>query len=67
MSKLFGTCRVLKGANAWFAFFRDVWRITGQPILVVGLAAGLAKVTWDNKQTIEGVVRDFLQTTIGLA
>ncbi|KIM45372.1 hypothetical protein M413DRAFT_442041 [Hebeloma cylindrosporum] len=58
---------VLNGAKAWFAIFRDVWRITGQPILLVGLTAGLAKVTWDNKQAIEGVVRDLLQTTIGLA
>jgi hypothetical protein len=57
----------LNGAKAWFAFFRDVWRITGKPVLVVGLMAGLAKVTWDNKQAIEGVVRDLLHTTIGLA
>ena len=57
---------MLNGAKAWFAFFRDVWRLTRQPILVVGLAAGLAKVTWDNKQVIEEAVRDLLQKTISL-
>ena len=57
---------MLNGAKAWFAFFRDVWRITRQHIILVGLTAGLAKVTWDNKQAIEEVVRDLLQMTIGL-
>ena len=53
----------MKGAKAWFAFFRDVWRITGKPILVAGLTAGLAKVAWYNKQAIEEGVSNLLQTT----
>ncbi|KAF8972996.1 hypothetical protein BDZ97DRAFT_1912597 [Flammula alnicola] len=47
----------LSGARAWFAFLRDVWRITGKPVIGVGLTAALAKVAWDHKDSIEQYLR----------
>jgi NAD(P)-dependent dehydrogenase (short-subunit alcohol dehydrogenase family) len=47
----------LNGITRWALFFRDIWHITGKPIVSAGLAAGLAKILWDNRESIEQYVR----------
>ena len=49
--------RVAKGIKAWYLFARDIWRITGNAIITIGLGTALAKVAWDNKDKIENYVR----------
>lgn len=48
---------VAKGIKAWYLFARDIWRITGNAIITVGLGTALAKVAWDNRDKIENYVR----------
>ncbi|KAF8813916.1 NAD(P)-binding protein [Phlegmacium glaucopus] len=45
--------RALRGVAAWYLFARDVWGITGNAIITVGLGVALAKVAWDNKHEID--------------
>ncbi|KDR75085.1 hypothetical protein GALMADRAFT_248973 [Galerina marginata CBS 339.88] len=47
----------LKGIQAWSPFFSDIWRITGKAFITAGASAGLAKIVWDNRHSIEEYIR----------
>ncbi|KAF5321689.1 hypothetical protein D9619_001530 [Psilocybe cf. subviscida] len=47
---------ILKGTQAWLLFFKDVWRITGKPIVAAGTAAAVSKLAWDNRAAIQAYI-----------
>jgi len=46
----------LDGIKGWYLFFRDIWHITGKTVVITVSSAWLAKVAWDNRQSIEQFV-----------
>jgi len=47
---------VRTSTTGWYLFARDVWRVTGNAVIAIGLGMALAKITWDNKHEIEKFV-----------
>jgi len=45
------------GIEGWYRFARDIWRITGNAVIIIGLGTALAKIAWDNQHEIERYVR----------
>jgi len=50
----------LQGIQAWGRFFRDIWRITGKTVITTSIVAGLAKVAYDNRASIEEAIQSFI-------
>ncbi|KAF8902917.1 hypothetical protein CPB84DRAFT_1775201 [Gymnopilus junonius] len=50
----------INGIKGWCLFFRDIYRVIGKPIVGAALSAGLAKVAWDNRQSIEQLVHSVI-------
>jgi len=46
--------------NGWYCFAHDIWRITGNAVIAIGLGTALAKIAWDNQHEIEKYVRTIL-------
>jgi len=42
--------------TGWYLFARDVWHVTGNAVIAIGLGVALAKIAWDNKHEIEKFV-----------
>ncbi|KAF8197910.1 hypothetical protein BJ912DRAFT_845800 [Pholiota molesta] len=55
---------VLTGIKAWVSFFRDVWYIAGPSVVRLTGAAVLAKVAWDNRDSIKKYLRDTVLSRI---
>jgi NAD(P)-dependent dehydrogenase (short-subunit alcohol dehydrogenase family) len=43
--------------QAWYFFARDIWRITGNAVITIGLGTALARIAWNNQHEIEKFVR----------
>jgi len=43
--------------KAWYLFARDIWRVTGNAVITIGLGTALAGITWSNGREIEKYVR----------
>jgi len=41
----------------WYLFARDIWRITGNAVITIGLGTALAKIAWDNKHEVQKCLR----------
>jgi NAD(P)-dependent dehydrogenase (short-subunit alcohol dehydrogenase family) len=46
--------------NGWYRFAHDIWRITGNAVITIGLGTALARIAWDNQHEIKQYVHTVL-------
>lgn len=53
----FVAIRVAKGLRHYYRVGRDLWRIFGKQLVVLGIGAVLAKVAWDRREFLADYIR----------
>ncbi|KAF9452759.1 NAD(P)-binding protein [Macrolepiota fuliginosa MF-IS2] len=52
-----GLLKIAKGVTHYYRVSRDLWRLLGKQVVVLGLGAALAKVTWDRRELLASYIR----------
>jgi hypothetical protein len=58
------TYRVHTTIKGWYLFARDIWRVTGNAVITIGLGTALARIAWNNKHEIEKYVHTLIASLL---